>query len=375
MKNGIIYADNAATTKLDIDAFEAMKRFLLEEYGNPSAKYSFSRSSSKVIKEARYKISECIGAEANEIYFTSGGTEGDNWILKSMQYHDVNKKHIITSCIEHHAILESCHFLEEHGFTVTYLPVNKFGQVESEALKKAIRQDTVLVSIMLANNEVGTIQNIAALTNVAHAHDIFFHTDAVQAVGHIPVDVNRLGVDFLTASAHKFNGCKGTGFVYIRDGVTTSSLLTGGVQEKRKRAGTENVAGIVAMSVALENNCKNMDRNIEHTNEVVSVFLNKLSNKGIDYIRNGAEVSLPGVVSVSFRNAEGEMLMHRLDLKKIYVSTGAACNSKQTVGSHVLKAMQIKPEYINGTIRVSLGKYNNTDEAVIIADAIADILK
>lgn len=375
MKNGTIYADNAATTKLDIDAFETMKRFLLEEYGNPSAKYSFSRSSSNAIKEARYKIAECIGAQANEIYFTSGGTEGNNWILKGMQYQDINKMHIITSCIEHHAILEVCHLLEEHGFTVTYLPVNKFGQVEPEVLKKAIRQDTVLVSIMLANNEVGTIQNIVEMTNIAHANNILFHTDAVQAVGHIPIDAKRLGVDFLTASAHKFNGCKGTGFVYVRDGVTTSSLLIGGAQEKGRRAGTENVAGIVAMSTALEKNCENMNKNIEHINEVVSVFLDELSKRGIDYIRNGAEVSLPGLVSVSFRNAESEMLLHRLDLKKICISMGAACDSKQTIVSHVLKAMQIKEDYVNGTIRVSFGKYNTINEAVIIAEAISDILK
>lgn len=374
MNSRVIYADNAATTRLDNYAFDAMRKYLLEEYANPSAKYSFSRLPARAIKEARNSIALCIGANHNEIFFTSGGTEGNNWIIKEVLCFEKNA-HIITSSIEHHAVLEACSSLEKRGYSVTYLPVNKYGQVEESALKKAIRPETKLVSIMMANNEIGTIQNISSLVKIAHSRNILFHTDAVQAVGHIPIDVKRLDVDFLTASAHKFNGYKGTGFVYVRDGIEINPFLEGGSQEMKKRAGTENVAGIVAMSVALEKNCQCLKQYKQSMDAVVELFLDELRKRKVDFIINGSETSLPGLVSVSFKNAEGEMLLHRLDLKGIYVSTGAACNSKDIEQSHVLKAIEVPREYINGTIRVSFGRDNTTEHAAIIANEIADILK
>lgn len=374
MNSRVIYADNAATTKLDICAFDVMKKYLLKEYANPSAKYSFSRLPARAIKEARNSIALCIGANHNEIFFTSGGTEGNNWIIKEVLCYEKNA-HIITSCIEHHAVLEACSSLEKRGHSVTYLPVNKYGQVEEASLKKAIRPETKLVSIMMANNEIGTIQNISSLTRIAHSHNILFHTDAVQAVGHIPIDVKRLDVDFLTASAHKFNGCKGTGFVYVRNGIEINPFLEGGSQEMKKRAGTENVAGIVAMSVALEKNCQCLKQYKQSMDAVVELFLEELRKREVDFIVNGSETSLPGLVSVSFKNAEGEMLLHRLDLKGIYVSAGAACNSKDIEQSHVLEAIEVPREYINGTIRVSFGRDNTTEHAAIIANQIADILE
>lgn len=374
MNSRVIYADNAATTRLDNYAFDVMRKYLLEEYANPSAKYSFSRLPARAIKEARNSIALCIGANHNEIFFTSGGTEGNNWIIKEVLCFEKNA-HIITSSIEHHAVLEACSSLEKRGYSVTYLPVNKYGQVEESALKKAIRPETKLVSIMMANNEIGTIQNISSLVKIAHSRNILFHTDAVQAVGHIPIDVKRLDVDFLTASAHKFNGYKGTGFVYVRDGIEINPFLEGGSQEMKKRAGTENVAGIVAMSVALEKNCQCLKQYKQSMDAVVELFLDELRKRKVDFIINGSETSLPGLVSVSFKNAEGEMLLHRLDLKGIYVSTGAACNSKDIEQSHVLKAIEVPREYINGTIRVSFGRDNTTEHAAIIANEIAEILK
>lgn len=374
MNTRVIYADNAATTRLDNYAFDAMKKYLLEEYANPSAKYSFSRLPARVIKEARNSIALCIGANHNEIFFTSGGTEGNNWIIKEVICFDKNA-HIITSCIEHHAVLQACSSLEQKGYSVTYLPVNKYGQVDESSLKKAIRPETKLVSIMMANNEIGTMQNISSLAKIAHSRNILFHTDAVQAVGHIPIDVKRLDVDFLTASAHKFNGTKGTGFVYVRNGIEINPFLEGGSQEMKKRAGTENVAGIVAMSVALEKNCQCLKQYKQSMDAVVELFLDELRKRKVDFIINGSETSLPGLVSVSFKNVEGEMILHRLDLKGIYVSTGAACNSKDIEQSHVLKAIEVPREYINGTIRVSFGRDNTTEHAAIIANEIADILK
>lgn len=370
-----IYADNAATTKMDREAFERMKEFLLEEYANPSANYSFSRKAHKAISDARLTIANSINARKDEIYFTSGGTEGDNWIIKGVAMMHRNSGKIITTKIEHHAVLETCAWLESKGYTVEYLPVDERGLVDTEDLEKAISNDTVLVSIMLANNEIGTIQRIKELVDISHKHGIVFHTDAVQAVGHIPVDVKELGVDFLTASAHKFNGCKGVGFAYIAEKVEIDALLTGGAQEKNKRAGTENVGGIVAMAIALENNCKKLDDYKKHVENLVNVLIEEMDASGVCYLRNGAKDSLPGLVNLSFRNIEGEMLLHRLDLKGICISTGAACNSKETVVSHVLKSIKVPEEFIEGTIRISFGKDNTVEEAKVIAKAIIDIVE
>lgn len=369
----MIYADNAATTKLDIDAFEAMKPFLLEEYGNASQPYSFARSAKNALKNARAKIAECIGALPEEIYFTSGGTESNNWVIKSSALNDSRKRPMITSEIEHHALLHSCAAIERSGYPVVYLPVNSFGEVSANRLRETLSNNVRLVSIMFSNNEIGTIQPIKELAEISHSSGAMFHTDAVQALGHVKIDVRTLGVDFLSASAHKFNGPKGTGFLYIRKGVDLLPYADGGKQEYGLRAGTENVAGIVGMAVALKKNCKEVDVHSEHLRELESRLLTQLDGR-IDYIRNGGVNRIPGNISLSFRNTEGEALLHRLDLMRICVSTGSACDSVNTQISHVLKAINLDESYARGTIRISLGKHNTVDEIDAIARALIKII-
>lgn len=371
----LIYADNAATTKLDADAFEAMKPFLEEEYGNASQPYSFSRSAKKAISEAREIIASCIGAEPDEIYFTSGGSESDNWVIKSVVFSDGFKRATITSRIEHHAVLNACTAIERFGYPVSYLPVSDEGIVQPEQLEQYINDKTRLVSVMLANNEIGTIEPIADLATIAHAHGALFHTDAVQAVGHIPIDVNALGVDMLSASAHKFNGMKGSGFLYIRKGVDICSFVDGGAQEYGKRAGTENVAAITAMAVALRKNCDRMKSVERKLRKLEMILLDGLTSSGIFYMRNGSCNHLPGNVNISIRNADGEMLLHRLDLKGICISTGSACDSVNTRVSHVIEAIHVPDEYAKGTIRISFGAENTEDDAAAIARELISIIK
>lgn len=369
----MIYADNAATTKLDMDAFEAMKIYLLEEYGNPSQPYSFSRVTKKAIKESREIIAKCIGALPEEIYFTSGGTESDNWAIKSSIENP--RRTVITSEIEHHAILNACSAIKKCGINIKYLPVNSLGIVETETLSKEITDDTSLVSVMMANNEIGSIEPIAELSKIAHNHGAVFHTDAVQATGHIPLDVNILGVDMLSASGHKFNGPRGIGFLYIRKGTQISSFIDGGAQEHNLRAGTENVASIVAMAEALQKNCHMMEAIENKLLSIEKSFLEVLDNEPVDYLRNGADVKIPGNISISIKGVSGEMLLHRLDLKGICVSTGSACDSVNTQVSHVIKAIAVPEDYAKGTVRISFGRDNTEDEAVEVARAIVNILK
>ena len=364
-----IYADNAATTRLDENAFEAMKPYLLAEYGNASQPYSFSRTAKKALNESRKNIAECIGATPEEIYFTSGGTESDNWAIKSSVLTEANRREIITSQIEHHAILRACEVAEQLGCRVQYLPVDSEGVVSSYALSDCISGDTRLVSVMMANNEIGTIQDIAALVEIAHAHGALFHTDAVQAVGHIPIDVRELGVDMLSASAHKFNGPKGIGFLYVKTGTPLPSYMSGGAQESGMRAGTENVASIVGMATALRNNVEAMEKTAEHLFELENRLLCLLRERQIPFTRNGSEKHIPGNISLSFDGKDGEALLHRLDLMGIYVSTGAACNSEDTQVSHVLQAIALPERLAKGTIRVSLGKDNTAEDVEKIAVA------
>ena len=368
-----IYADNAATTKLDIDAFEAMKPFLLDEYGNASQPYSFARKPKQALKEARATIAQCINAEPEEIFFTSGGTESDNWAIKGVVFADSQKKAIITSQIEHHAVLKTCEDIEKFGCSVAYLPVTKEGVVTEEALSSAITPNTLLVSVMFANNEIGTIEPIKQLCEIAHRNGVLFHTDAVQAVGHIPIDVKELGVDMLSASAHKFNGPKGIGFLYIKKGTLVASYASGGAQEFGMRAGTENIASIVGMAVALKKNCDNLAKNIQHMEKLESQLLDNLSYSGLDFVRNGSPYHIPGNISLSFKNADGEALLHRLDLMGICVSTGAACDTINTQTSHVLAAIGLNQEYAQGTIRISLGVQNSNQEIELIANALHSI--
>lgn len=369
-----IYADNAATTQLDIDAFEAMKPYLLGEYGNASQPYSFSRSAKKALKDSRETIAQCIGAQPEEIFFTSGGTESDNWAIKGTAFSAPGKHSFITSVIEHHAILRPCADIEKLGYPVSYLPVDSTGTVDVETLSEHIDSNTRLVSIMTANNEIGSIQNISALAAITHSYGAIFHTDAVQAVGHIEIDVNSLGVDILSASAHKFNGPKGIGFLYVRKGTPLVPYASGGGQEHHMRAGTENVASVVGMAIALKKNVMTIKDTTSHLALLENRLLMGLSNANIQFTRNGSEVHIPGNLSLSFPGYSGETLLHRLDLMGIYVSTGSACNSKETEISHVLRAIGLEPETAKGTIRLSLGRSNSEDDVDTIVESLHRIL-
>lgn len=369
----LIYADNAATTKLDIDAFEAMQPFLLDQYANASQPYSFSRTAKDALKRAREIIATCINAEPEEVYFTSGGTESDNWAIKGSMTHG-NHHMVITSEFEHHAVLHACGRIESFGYPVAYLRPTKEGFVTPEILSSMITDSTKLVSIMMVNNEIGTIQPIKELCAVSHEHGALFHTDAVQALGHVTVDVKDLGIDMLSCSAHKFNGPKGIGFLYVKKGTMLPPYEDGGAQEYGMRAGTENIASIVGMAVALKKNVATISENREHLKSLERVILDKLYSERVDFIRNGAEPYAPGNMSLSFAGVEGEMLLHRLDLMGIMVSTGSACDSKNTQISHVLSAINAPKKYALGTIRISLGKDNTTDEAIRIAECLTKIL-
>lgn len=368
----LVYADNAATTRLDESAYEAMKPFFLDYYSNPSQPYSFSRSSKKAIRVARETIAKCVGADPEEIYFTSCGTESDNWAIK-MGAGDHGD--IITSAIEHHAILNSCKSLERVGRQVAYAPVNRYGVIDKECLEKSITDNTRLVSIMFANNEIGSIQPVAEIAHIAHKHRCLFHTDAVQAVGHININVQKMGIDLLSASAHKFNGPKGIGFLFMKKGVRLSSYMDGGSQESGNRAGTENVAFIVGMATALQKNCEEIASTGTQLLKLEERLISGLKRAGIVFIRNGADNHIPGNISLSFRGCEGETLLHRLDLMGICVSTGSACDNVNTQISHVIKAINVPEEYATGTIRISLGKYNTEEDVEKIVEALRKIIK
>lgn len=370
-----IYVDHAATTQLFPEALEAMLPYLKNEYGNPSTLYSFARESHKAVEKSRRKIADLIGADENSIYFTSGGTESNNWALKSIAFQYLGKrKRIITTSIEHHAILNTCKFLEKLGFEIIYLPVKHDGTVSVKELRKAINAETILISIMMANNEIGTIQNICKLAQEAHKHKIIFHTDAVQAIGHIPINIRELGVDMLSASAHKFGGPKGIGFLYVSNKIDLNPYIDGGGQEKGMRSGTENVASIVGMEKALEISMERIDEKMKYLSNLSKYFINYIKDSGLNFIINGSDNRIPGSISISFKDVEGEMLLHRLDLKGIYVSTGSACNSKNTELSHVLKAIDINRDYAFGTIRITLGLENTLDDISYIVKTIKEIL-
>lgn len=371
----LIYADNAATTQLDVAAFEAMKPFLTNEYGNASQPYAFARKPKKALQDARETIASCIGATPEEIFFTSGGTESDNWAIKGSALLNAHKHATVTSAFEHHAVLHPCKSLERSGYPVVYMWPSREGYITAEILKEYITSRTYLTSVMFANNEIGTVQPIKELCAVAHENGSLFHTDAVQAVGHIPVDVHDLGMDMLSASAHKFNGPKGVGFLYIRSGLKVMPYSDGGAQEFGLRAGTENVAGIVGMAVALKNNCDALEKNVRYVEGLESKFVSMLENSGIKYIRNGGKSRLPGLISLSFLDADGEAILHRLDLTGICISTGSACNSKNTEISHVLQAIRLEDNYAKGTVRISLGKSNTEEDVEVLFKALMKIFR
>ena len=366
----VIYADNAATTQLDTDAFEAMKPFLLENYANPSGAYSQSKKAKQAIKAARKTIAECINAEPEQIYFTSGGTESDNWAIKGFALSDYDYKAVITSQIEHHAILNSCYDIERLKHPVAYLPVDCKGVVATDTLNRYISDRTGLVSVMTTNNEIGTIEPIKELAQIAHSHGALFHTDAVQAVGHIPIDVKVLGIDMLSASAHKFNGPKGIGFLYCKERVL-QPFHNGGSQEFGMRAGTENVPAIVGMTVALRKNIIEMEQNAKHLRRLSEELLSILEASNVPFILNGHPTNrLPGNINLSIKGKSGEGLMHMLDLKGICVSTGSACDSHNQQVSHVIQAIGVPEDYCEGTIRITLGKHNTEEEVKAIAETL-----
>ena len=374
MSKTMIYADHAATTAMSPVAYEAMLPWLQDKYGNPSTPYSLARDPRKAVAQSKEVIAAAIHADPSEIYFTSGGTEADNWALKGTVFQHERGKGIITSAIEHHAILNSCAALERMGYSINMLPVDHEGVVHADTLRSALTSNTVLVSVMLANNEIGTIEPIAELARLAHQKGILFHTDAVQAIGHIPVDVNVLQVDMLSASAHKFNGPKGVGFLYVRNGVHIAPLLDGGGQEGGMRAGTENVAGIVGMATALQEHMEHMAKETKYLNELSGKLIDQLKHNGLDFRINGSNNRIPGSLSLSFNSADGEMLLHRLDLMGTAVATGSACDSKDAVLSHVIRAISAPPEYGHGTIRVTLGMENTAEHMERIAQQITLIL-
>lgn len=373
-----IYADNAATTKLDLDAFEAMKPYLLEDYANPSGAYSFSKKAKHALKEARRSIAECINAEPEQIIFTSGGTESNNHAIKHFTVLS-DTCHVVTSAIEHHSVLNAC---ENSGFEQFIIPVDKFGMVSTDELEKVLGRcrpviascDSTLVTIMTANNEIGTIQHIREISEIAHRHGAIVHTDAVQAVGHIPIDVQDMGIDMLSASAHKFNGPKGIGFLYSKNGLL-QTFHHGGAQEFGMRAGTENVPAIVGMAVALKKSVETMAQNSKHLEHLSEVFLSILRDSNVDYILNGHPTErLPGNINISFKGKSGEGLMHMLDLKGICISTGSACDSVNQQVSHVIKAIDVPADYREGTIRVTFGKDNSEQDAMDVAIVLSKMI-
>ena len=370
--NEIIYFDNAATTPIRPEVYDAMRPYIESCYGNPSSVYKLARESKKAIDLARKQVADAINADSGEIFFTGCGSESDNWAIKGVALALKDRgKHIITTCIEHHAILHTCEFLEENGYEVTYLPVDEYGMVSADDIKKAIRPDTILVSVMTANNEIGTIEPIKEIGAVCREKGVYFHTDAVQAVGHIKIDVKEMNIDLLSLSGHKIGAPKGIGALYIRKGVKIKNLIHGGQQEKGKRAGTENVIGIVALGKAIELAVSEM----EDTTERLKYLRDKIINgvlKNIEYSRlNGhPEERLPGNVNISFEFIEGESMLLMLDAKGICASSGSACTSGSLDPSHVLLAIGLPHEKAHGSLRISLG-YQNTEEEV---DKLLEVL-
>lgn len=360
----IIYLDNAATTKTAPQVVEAMLPYFSEHYGNASSIYRLGAESQKAVDQAREQIGTSLNAAPEEIYFTAGGTESDNWaLIAAAEAYEAKGKHIITSCIEHHAVLHTCRYLEQRGYEVTYLPVGENGMVDLEALRQAIRPDTILISVMFANNEIGTVQPIEEIGRLAKEKGILFHTDAVQAYGHLPIDVQALSIDLLSASGHKLQGPKGIGFLYIRKGVKIRAFLHGGAQERKRRAGTENVPAIVGLGAAVQRAFTGLTERVEKESRLRDYLIHRIETE-IPYCRlNGdRERRLPGNVHFCFRFIEGESLLMLLDGKGICASSGSACTSGSLDPSHVLLAIGLPHEIAHGSLRLTLSQENTVEE-------------
>lgn len=375
--NQLIYLDNAATTSLKPEVFEAMKPFFMDNYSNPSSVYSFAGKARKAVEDAREFIASTLGGESNEIYFTGGGSEADNWALKGVAEALQEKgKHIITSKIEHHAILHTCEYLERKGYEITYLDVDEKGLVSPEAVEAAIRPDTILISIMFANNEIGTIEPIAKIGEIARRNKVLFHTDAVQAYGHVPINVKEMNIDMLSASGHKFHGPKGIGFLYLRNGVKLGALIHGGAQERSRRAGTHNVPGIVGMGRAAQLAMEQMEQNRKKETELRDYLIERIQ-KEVPYCRlNGDEQKrLPNNIHFCFRFIEGESLLILLDQQGICASSGSACTSGSLDPSHVLLAIGLPHEIAHGSLRLTLSEDSTREEIDFVADQIKVIVE
>lgn len=373
----MIYLDNAATTRTAPEVVEAMLPYFTEQYGNPSAIYSLGSAGKKAINGARRTIAAAIGAKPEEIYFTAGGTEADNWALKAAAECCAGKgRHIITTKIEHHAVLHACGYLEKNGYEVTYLDVDRDGILDPESLKEAIRPDTVLISVMFANNEIGTIQPIREIGAIARERGILFHTDAVQAFGQVPINVEEMHIDMLSASAHKLNGPKGTGMLYIRSGLKIRSFIHGGAQEKGVRAGTENVPGIVGFAAAVRRALSRMEEKAGRERELRDYLIRRIEGE-IPYCRlNGhREKRLPGNVNISFRFIEGESLLIMLDMRGVCASSGSACTSGSLDPSHVLLAIGLEHEEAHGSLRMTLSEENTQEELDEVVGHLAEIVQ
>lgn len=372
----MIYLDNAATTKTAPEVVEAMLPYFTENYGNPSTIYSLGSTSKKAVNEARRTIADAIGAKQEEIYFTAGGSESDNWALKATaEAYESKGKHIITTKIEHHAILHTCEYLEKRGFEITYLNVDRDGLIDLEELKAAIRPDTILISVMFANNEIGTIEPIEEIGAIAKERNVLFHTDAVQAFGQVPIDVDKLHIDMLSASGHKLNGPKGIGFLYIRSGLKLRSFIHGGSQERSRRAGTENVPGIVGLGKAVERALRIMDEKTRHEIELRDYLIERVE-KEIPYcwVNGHRTKRLPGNVNFSFLYIEGESMLIMLDMKGICASSGSACTSGSLDPSHVLLAIGLKHEEAHGSLRITLSEENTKEQMDFVVDNLKQIV-
>ncbi len=371
-----IYMDNAATTPMKREVIDAIIPCLENEFGNPSSVYKIGRNSKKVLEESREIVAKAIGASAKELYFTSGGSESDNWAIKGIAEANSDKgNHIITTKMEHHAVLHTCEYLEKKGFEVTYLDVDEDGVVKLDELKKAIKKETILISIMFANNEVGTIQPIKEIGEIAKVNNVIFHTDAVQAIGHIELDVEALNIDLLSMTAHKIYGPKGIGALYIKKGIKITPLIHGGSQEKRRRAGTENIPSIVGFAKAIEIATANIEEDNKKLIKLRDKFINDIREK-IGYVKlNGhPEKRLPGNVNFSFEFIEGESLLLSLDILGIAGSSGSACTSGSLEPSHVLLCMGLPHEIAHGSLRLSLGDFNTEEEVDYVVENLVTIV-
>jgi cysteine desulfurase len=371
-----IYMDHSATTYVKRDVLDAMIPYFTEHFGNPSSIYHIARDSKKAIDAARAQVAKALGAEPDEIYFTSGGSESDNWAIKGIAYANRKKgNHIITTKIEHHAVLHTCQYLEKEGFTVTYLPVDKYGLVDPAELEKAITDKTILITIMYANNEIGTIEPIAELGAIARKHKVYFHTDAVQAIGNVPIDVKAQNIDLLSLSAHKFYGPKGTGVLYIKKGVKIDNLVHGGGQERRRRAGTENIAGIVGCGKAIELATADIEghnrRIFALRDRLLAGILAKIPNA---YLNGHPEKRLPGNINISFEFIEGESMLLWLDDEGICASTGSACTSGSLEPSHVLLATGLPVEISHGSLRLTLGDVNTDADVDFVLEVLPKVV-